>query len=55
MEGRLKIVNEVSKEQENLGISESIEDLSGFIDEHPECCSLLHMAIFKMDGDTTKC
>ena len=49
------MVKEVFKEQENLGIIERIEDLIGFMNEHPEFLFLHHVAIFKMDRDTTKC
>ena len=54
-DGKLSMVNEVFKEQEKLGIIERIENLVEFMRDHPECCFLPHMGIFKMDRDTTKC
>ncbi|XP_068229545.1 uncharacterized protein [Palaemon carinicauda] len=51
----LKMVNDVFKEQQNLGIIEKIEDINSFINEHPEASFLPHMPVFKMTRDTTKC
>ncbi|XP_068215919.1 uncharacterized protein [Palaemon carinicauda] len=51
----LKMVNDVFKEQQNLGIIEKIEDINSFINEHPEASFLPHMPVFKMARDTTKC
>ncbi|XP_068247877.1 uncharacterized protein [Palaemon carinicauda] len=51
----LKMVNDLFKEQQNLGIIEKIEDINSFINEHPEASFLPHMPVFKMARDTTKC
>lgn len=55
VEGRMDMVNSVFKEQEQLGIIERIEDLKGFMEQHPECCFLPHMGIFKLERESTKC
>ena len=54
IEGRIEMVDSVFREQEELGIIERIEDITAFMQEHPECSFLPHMAIFKPDRDTTK-
>ena len=52
---RLKLIDAVFREQEANGIIEKIENLDGFLGEHPEASFLSHMPIFKLDRETTKC
>ena len=54
-EGRLKMYDEVIKDQERQGIIEQIDDLPKFLEEHPAHSFLPHMGVFKMDRETTKC
>ena len=52
---KLKLTDSVFKEQLDLGIIEEIEDLQGYMDDHPSCSFLPHMSVFKPDRDTIKC
>ncbi|XP_068245280.1 uncharacterized protein [Palaemon carinicauda] len=54
-EMHLKLMDEVIKEQENLGIIEKIPNLKHYLTEHPEHSFLPHMGVFKLDRETTKC
>ncbi|XP_068219223.1 LOW QUALITY PROTEIN: uncharacterized protein [Palaemon carinicauda] len=54
-EMHLKLMDEVIKEQENLGIIEKIPNLKHYLTEHPEHSFLHHMGVFKLDRETTKC
>ena len=52
---KLLLMDKVFKEQESMGIIERINNLPEFLREHPNHSFLLHMGIFKMDRETTKC
>ena len=54
-ETKLTLLQNTFKEQESLGIIERIENLEGFMNEHPECSFLPFMCIYKLSRDTTKC
>ena len=51
----LQLIDNVIREQTQMGIIEQIPDLNSFLDEHPECSFLPHMGVFKMNRETTKC
>jgi len=51
----LKLMEETIREQEREGIIERIENIDGFLEEHPEASFLPHMGVFKLDRETTKC
>ena len=51
----LELMDDVVSEQEQMGIIEKIPDLDAFLVEHPECSFLAHMAVFKLQRETTKC
>ena len=51
----LPMIDQVFKEQERLGIIERVEDLPGFLEEHPNYSFLPHMPVFKTDRETSKC
>ena len=52
---KLKMYDQVFKEQEDLGIIEKIDNLDSFLLEHPEASFLCHMGVFRMDHISTKC
>ena len=52
--GHLLMVDEVIREQEKVGVIERIEDLSKFLADKPDCSFLAHMAVFRLNRDTTK-
>ena len=52
---KLKMYDDVFKEQERLGIIEKIEDIKQLMIEHPECSFLAHMGVFRMTHESTKC
>ena len=52
---KLKLYNEVLREQEKKNIIERIEDLPRFLEEHPEASFLCHMGVFRLDHESTKC
>ena len=52
---RIKMVDEVIKEQVDMGIIERIPNLEDFLRNHPEASFLAHMPIFKLNKETTKC
>lgn len=52
---KLKLYNDVFKEQCNLGIIEKIEHVQTFMDLNPSCSYLPHMGVFRLDHDSTKC
>ena len=54
-ENNLQLMDASFREQERLGIIERIEDLDGFLRDHPEHSFLPHMGVFKLDRATTKC
>ncbi|XP_068225069.1 uncharacterized protein [Palaemon carinicauda] len=51
----LQMIDEVSKEQEQLGIIERVTNLEQFLEENPQHSFLPHMPVFKMDRESTKC
>ena len=51
---RLKLVDQSFKELD-LKIIEKIDNLPKFMAEHPECSFLAHMAVFRMQSQSTKC
>ena len=52
---KMKMYNEVFKEQASLKIIERIENLPKFLEEHPEASFLSHMGVFRMSNESTKC
>lgn len=54
-ETHLKMVDQTFKEQVENGIIERIEDLDQFLVENPGHSFLAHMAVFKLERETTKC
>ena len=53
-DNKLSMYNDVFKEQERLGIIERIEDVNGYINNHPDCSFLPHMGVYRMSKETTK-
>ena len=51
---KLKMIDQVFKDQESRKIIQKIANLDEFLEEHPECSFLPHMSVFKLDRDTTK-
>lgn len=51
----VQMVDDVIREQLELGIVEKIDNLPKFLGAHPKSSFLAHMPIFKLDRDTTKC
>ena len=51
----IKMVDDVIKEQVDMGIIERIPNLDNFLESHPEASFLVHMPIFRPDKETTKC
>lgn len=52
---KLKLYNDVFKEQSALGIIEKIENIQSFMEVHDECSYLPHMGVYRMNHDSTKC
>ena len=52
---KLKQIDKVFKEQEDMGIIEKMDNLDHFLTENPSCSFLPFMGVFKPDRDTTKC
>ena len=52
---KLKLYDDVIREQTDLGIIEKIPNLEDFLKSHPEASFLAHMGIFRLDHDSTKC
>jgi len=52
---KLKMIDEVIRNQKESGIVEEIDDLDSFIREHPNHSFLAHMPVFKLNRATTKC
>ena len=52
---QLKLVENVIREQEELGIIERVHDPDLFFKEHPNYSFIPHMPIFKPERETTKC
>ncbi|XP_068232415.1 uncharacterized protein [Palaemon carinicauda] len=50
-----QMIDEVFKEQEQLGIIERVTNLEQFLEENPQHSFLPHMPVFKMDRESTKC
>ena len=53
-DNKLAMYNEVFREQESLGIIQRIEDVTGYINQHPDCSFLPHMGVYRMARETTK-
>lgn len=51
----LKMIDDVFKEQQKLGIIEKIQNLPNFLEEHPNYSFLPHMPVFNFERETTKC
>ncbi|XP_068243248.1 uncharacterized protein [Palaemon carinicauda] len=51
----LSMMDEVFREQENLGIIKRVDNLPEFLKENPNFSFLPHMPIFRMDKESTKC
>ena len=54
-ENKLKMVDEVFKEQVKLNIIEKIENIGLFLEENPNASFLAHMPVFRMEHESTKC
>ena len=52
---KLKLTDDVFREQEKLGIIERVDDFDKFKLEYPTFSFLPHMSVFKMNRATTKC
>ena len=53
-DGKLLLYDQVLKEQEELGIVQRIENIDAYMKANPEYSFIPHMAIFKMNKETTK-
>ena len=51
---KLRLIDEVFKDQIEQGIIEKIPDLESFLQDHPEASFLPHMAVLKPEKETTK-
>ena len=51
---KLKMCDNVIRDQVELGIVEPIFNLDQFLEEHPTASFLPHMGVFRMDNETTK-
>ena len=51
---KIKLYDNVFKEQESLGIIERINNVNAYINSHPDCSFLPHMGIFKLNRETNK-
>ena len=54
-DGSLEQINQVFREQEEMGIIQRVENLDQFVEENPVHSFLPFMAIFKPERETTKC
>ena len=52
---KLKMYDEVIKEQQNMGVIEEIGDITSYMQTHPMCSFLPHMGVYRMTNETTKC
>lgn len=52
---KLKLTDNVFREQEALGIIERIDNFDNFRQENPNYSFLPHMSVFRLNKDTTKC
>ena len=52
---KLKMYDDVLKEQVEMGVLEEIPDLDEFIKENPSFSFIPHMGVFRMDHQSTKC
>jgi hypothetical protein len=52
--GYLKMIDDNIKEQVSNGTIEVVPNISSYLQEHPECSFLPHMAVFKPERETTK-
>ena len=52
---KLAMYDSVFRQQEELGIIERIDNVDGFLLEHPEASFLCHMGVFRMAHESTKC
>ena len=52
---KLKMYNDVIREQEEMGIIKRINNLDNFLLEHPEASFLCHQGVFRMSHESTKC
>ena len=52
---QVQMIDDVFREQQQLGIIERIDDIYSFMNDHPEASFLPHMPVFRLDRDTTKC
>ena len=51
----LKLYDSVFLEQIESGVTEKIENLENFLNEHPEASFMAHSGVFKLDRETSKC
>ena len=51
---KLRMYDQVFKEQESQGIIERVEDIDQFVTKHPDCSFLPHMGVFRMNHESTK-
>ena len=52
---KMLMYDQVIRDQESLGVIERVDNIEAFVRDHPTCSFLSHMAVFRMDKDTTKC
>ena len=51
----LAMIDNVFKEQENMGIIERVDDVPKFLEEHPNYSFLPHMPVIRKERESTKC
>ena len=54
-QAKLKMYDDVFREQEELKVIERINNLDKFLLEHPEASFLAHTGVFRMSHESTKC
>ena len=52
---KLKLYDQVIKDQLELGVIDKIDNIDQFMNEHPECSFLAHSGVFRMKNESTKC
>ena len=51
---KLKMYDDVFREQVKMGIIEKIPNIDEFVKLHPECSFMSHMGVYRMDHESTK-
>ena len=53
--GKLKLYDDVIKDQERNGVIRRVDDISTYMREHATCSFLPHMGVYRMGHESTKC